>query len=106
MIEKGNDSLLEIADYVAWIFCRKYYSDIIKKQEFEAKKKANAQAKAKKKADFDKKVAAQKKANEEAKLYMNPRTSKSAWLSPENMTKSVYDLKLDAIATVYTVTKF
>lgn len=47
-----------------------------------------------------------KKANEEAKLYMNPRTSKSAWLSPENMTKSVYDLKLDAIATVYTVTKF
>lgn len=35
MIEKGNDSLLEIADYVAWIFCRKYYGDIIKKQEFE-----------------------------------------------------------------------
>ena len=34
-IEKGKEALLEISDCVAWIFCRKYYENFIKKEEFE-----------------------------------------------------------------------
>lgn len=34
-IDKGGDALLEIADCIAWIFCRKYYGNYIYKEDFE-----------------------------------------------------------------------
>lgn len=47
-----------------------------------------------------------KKANEEAKQQMNPRISKSAWLSPENSNNIIYKFALDTVATVYSATKY
>lgn len=46
-----------------------------------------------------------KKANDEAREKMNPRTSESMWQSPSNSGKIMYDLKLDAAVIIYTVTK-
>ena len=46
-----------------------------------------------------------KKANDEAREKMNPRTSESMWQSPANSGKIMYDLKLDAAVIIYTVTK-
>ena len=46
-----------------------------------------------------------KKANEEAKSEMNPRVTKSMWISPSNSSNISYALALDLAATVYTATK-
>ena len=46
-----------------------------------------------------------KKANEEAMERMNPRVTKSMWVSPSNANNISYALKLDAAATIYTATK-
>ncbi len=46
-----------------------------------------------------------KKANEEAKEQMNPRVTKSMWISPSNVSGVSYALKLDSAATIYTATK-
>ena len=46
-----------------------------------------------------------KKANEEAKSQMNPRITKSMWVSPSNVNNVSYALKLDSAATIYTATK-
>ena len=61
-------------------------------------------------ADFDGDTIAvfplfTKKANEEAMERMNPRITKSMWVSPSNANNISYALKLDAAATIYTATK-
>ena len=46
-----------------------------------------------------------KKANDEAREKMNPITSSTMWNDPAKSGKVLYDLKLDATAIIYTVTK-
>ena len=46
-----------------------------------------------------------KEANEEAIAKMNPRVTKSMWVSPSNASHVSYELSLDSAATIYTCTK-
>lgn len=46
-----------------------------------------------------------KAANEEAIKKMNPRITKSMWISPSNANDISYALSLDGSATIYTATK-
>lgn len=46
-----------------------------------------------------------KKANEDAKMKMNPRFTKSVWVSPMNANGTNYAFKLDYASTAYTATR-
>ena len=46
-----------------------------------------------------------KEANAEAIAKMNPRVTRSMWVSPSNANHISYALSLDSAATIYTCTK-